>query len=127
MALSQPPNPISKRPVIHANRFYAASGALDQALPAGFFDRFIPASLDVDGIADYQDQDFGYAPPGHRSGDGLIGDTVFIDRNDNGQFEPGEGLAGVAVDLFDSNGTLITSTVTNAMPGKMRRPFSVPT
>ncbi|CAE8661801.1 unnamed protein product, partial [Polarella glacialis] len=31
-ALSKPPNPISKRPVAHANRFYAASGALDQAL-----------------------------------------------------------------------------------------------
>ncbi|CAE8736183.1 unnamed protein product [Polarella glacialis] len=31
-ALSKPPNPISKRPVAHADRFYAASGALDQAL-----------------------------------------------------------------------------------------------
>eukprot|EP00931_Biecheleriopsis_adriatica_P055077 TRINITY_DN3248_c0_g1_i1.p1 TRINITY_DN3248_c0_g1~~TRINITY_DN3248_c0_g1_i1.p1 ORF type:complete len:773 (+),score=235.67 TRINITY_DN3248_c0_g1_i1:283-2319(+) len=31
-ALSKPPNPISKRPVPHANRFYAVSGALDQGL-----------------------------------------------------------------------------------------------
>jgi len=32
LALSKPPHPISKRPVLHANRFYAASGALDQGL-----------------------------------------------------------------------------------------------
>lgn len=32
MALAKAPNPISKRPVPHANRFYAASGALEQGL-----------------------------------------------------------------------------------------------
>lgn len=33
-ALSHPPHPISKRPVLHANRFYAAAGALDAGLLA---------------------------------------------------------------------------------------------
>eukprot|EP00930_Biecheleria_cincta_P075651 TRINITY_DN6282_c0_g1_i1.p1 TRINITY_DN6282_c0_g1~~TRINITY_DN6282_c0_g1_i1.p1 ORF type:complete len:752 (+),score=146.68 TRINITY_DN6282_c0_g1_i1:62-2317(+) len=32
MALSRAPSPISKRPVPHANKFYVASGALDQGL-----------------------------------------------------------------------------------------------
>jgi uncharacterized protein YbdZ (MbtH family) len=32
---------------------------------------------------------------------GSIGDTVFCDANYNGQFDAGEGIAGVAVDLFD--------------------------
>ncbi|GAB4578212.1 MAG: hypothetical protein Fur0022_09460 [Anaerolineales bacterium] len=50
-------------------------------------------------------QDFGYAPSGHGSGDGLIGDTIFLDRNGNGTPEVGEGLEGVRVDLFqDTNG-----------------------
>jgi hypothetical protein len=44
-----------------------------------------------------------------------IGDKVFIDANGNGQQDTGEaGLAGVAVDLLDAGGTVLSSTVTDA-------------
>ncbi|MCI5224721.1 MAG: hypothetical protein D3924_19140, partial [Candidatus Electrothrix sp. AR4] len=59
--------------------------------------------------------DFGYAPPGHNSGEGLIGDTIFLDFNGNGSVNVGEGLEGVTVQLYDSGGTvLVRSTVTNS-------------
>jgi uncharacterized repeat protein (TIGR01451 family) len=50
-------------------------------------------------------QDFGYAPTGHGAGDGLIGDTIFLDRDGGNDYDPGEGLEGVGVRLFtDTNG-----------------------
>ena len=52
--------------------------------------------------------DFGYNRPG------AIGDKVFYDSNGNGIQDLGEpGLEGVTVKLLDSNGNVITSTVTN--------------
>jgi len=57
--------------------------------------------------------DFGYAPPGHGPGEGLIGDTIFLDRDGDGQFDPGEGLEGVIVNLRDSQGNIIARTVTD--------------
>jgi len=67
-------------------------------------------------------QDFGYAPANHGSGDGLIGTTVFLDRDGNGSPNPGEGLEGVTVYLYkDANGNgvydpgepMLASTVTD--------------
>jgi uncharacterized repeat protein (TIGR01451 family) len=67
-------------------------------------------------------QDFAYAPPGHDSGEGLIGDTIFYDRDASGTFSPGEGMEGVRVELYrDTNGDgnydagepLLASTFTN--------------
>ncbi|MCI5220926.1 MAG: hypothetical protein D3914_17445, partial [Candidatus Electrothrix sp. LOE2] len=64
--------------------------------------------------SDDLDQDFGYAPVGHGPGEGLIGDTVFLDLNNDGNVNPGEGIEGVTVQLYDSTGTtLLQSTVTN--------------
>ncbi len=63
--------------------------------------------------ADNLDQDFGYTPPGQDPGEGLIGDTVFLDYNSDGLPDPGEGIEGVTVDLHDGNGTVIASTVTD--------------
>lgn len=57
--------------------------------------------------------DFAYAPSGHDSGEGLIGDTIFLDRDGDGAFDPGEGLEGVTVDLRNSSGQLVGTTVTN--------------
>lgn len=58
-------------------------------------------------------QDFGYAPPGQTSTGGLIGDTIFLDRNGDG-FTPGEGLEGVTVRLYTDDGTtLLAVTTTN--------------
>lgn len=55
-------------------------------------------------------QDFGYAPVDHGSVDGLIGDTVFHDRNNNSMPDPGEGLEGVQVTLTYPNGVTLTTT-----------------
>jgi hypothetical protein len=72
----------------------------------------------VDGINDDLDQDFGYAPPGHTGGDGLIGDTIFMDTGNgsggapNGQPDPGEGLEGVVVRLYDATGTTLLAITT---------------
>jgi hypothetical protein len=60
------------------------------------------------------DADFAYAPVGHDTNEGLIGDTIFHDRNASGTFDAGEGLEGVTVWLYAANGTtLLATTVTN--------------
>ncbi len=51
------------------------------------------------------DQDFGYTPAVQTPSTGLIGDTIFLDRNNNHTFEAGEGLEGVTVQLYASDGT----------------------
>ncbi len=49
---------------------------------------------------------------------GSIGDMVFLDANGNGLFDPGEsGVSGVRVDLYASNGTYLTSTLTDGAGG----------
>ncbi len=59
-------------------------------------------------------QDFGYAPEGHSTGEGLIGDTVFIDTDGSGGLTAGEGVEGVTVNLYDAAGTtLVDTTVTD--------------
>ncbi len=50
-------------------------------------------------------QDFGFAPLGQTTGEGLIGDTIFLDRDLGGDYDAGEGLEGVIVRLYsDTNG-----------------------
>jgi hypothetical protein len=45
----------------------------------------------------------------------LLGDTVFIDANENGVQDPGEpGIQGVEVDLYDQNNVPIAQTFTDA-------------
>ncbi len=63
--------------------------------------------------ADNLDQDFGYTPPGQDPGEGLVGDTVFLDYNGDGLPDPGEGIEGVTVDLHDGAGNVIATTVTD--------------
>ncbi len=67
-------------------------------------------------------QDFGYAPVGQTTGEGLIGDTIFADRDLGNDYDPGEGLEGVVVRLYsDTNGDgnydagepLLSATVTD--------------
>ncbi len=63
-------------------------------------------------IADKLDQDFGYRPI--RKGNGIIGDRIFHDVNSNGVQDAGDqGLEGVIVRVFDSNGNLVDSVVTD--------------
>jgi hypothetical protein len=60
------------------------------------------------------DTDFGYAPAGQNQGEGLIGDTIYLDRANYGVIDPGEGLEGVTVRLYNyTTGTLVATTVTN--------------
>ncbi len=72
------------------------------------------STITVDGTSNYLDQDFGYAPPGQTSGKGMIGDTIFLDRDSSNTFNAGEGLEGVKVTLYDSTGTTpLATTYTN--------------
>jgi fimbrial isopeptide formation D2 family protein/uncharacterized repeat protein (TIGR01451 family) len=60
-------------------------------------------------------QDFGYRGPGR------IGDTVFLDANGNGAFDPGEGVTGVGVTLagdVDGDGTAETYTARTDAAGR---------
>jgi len=57
------------------------------------------------------DQDFGYNDPA--ANPGSIGDTVFFDQDGDGQPGATEGIQGVIVELYDSNGVLIASTTTD--------------
>ncbi len=46
---------------------------------------------------------------------GKIGDTVWLDTNGDGNYEPGEsGIAGVTVTLYDSLGNVVATDVTDA-------------
>ncbi|MEI2781435.1 MAG: SdrD B-like domain-containing protein [Candidatus Competibacter sp.] len=56
------------------------------------------------------DQDFGYTARGQQPGLGLIGDTIFLDGDGNGQPGPGEGIGGVTVRLYDATGTNLLAT-----------------
>ena len=69
----------------------------------------------IDGVSDSLDQDFGFVTDGHTAGQGLIGDTIYLDANGDGDQDTGEsGLAGVVVQIFDATGsTLLATTTTN--------------
>ncbi len=67
----------------------------------------------VDGVNNNLLQDHGYAPPGHDADEGLIGDTIFLDRDGDNSLDAGEGLEGVVVSLYDTSNTLLATTVTN--------------
>jgi uncharacterized repeat protein (TIGR01451 family) len=72
----------------------------------------------VAGTTDYPTADFGYAPAGHDgTTEGMIGNTVFLDRPQggvapNGSPDPGEGIEGVTVELYDAAGTTLLGTTT---------------
>lgn len=54
------------------------------------------------GVASDLSQNFSYTVPGQAPGEGLIGDTVYLDLNGDGDQDPGEpGLEGVTVKLCD--------------------------
>lgn len=67
-------------------------------------------TLTVNGTSGYADEDFGYAPLGQTPTTGMIGDTVFLDRNANNTADTGEGMQGVLVQLYDSTGTTVLAT-----------------
>jgi len=79
----------------------------DPANPGGF----VPVSPNVSRVdldsagadptpVDDLGQDFGYIDPNIGTGDGSIGDTIFLDQNNSGFPDAGEGVEGVTVQLF---------------------------
>jgi len=60
--------------------------------------------LDSLGVSDTpiddRDQDFGYVSDDAGGGIGSIGDMIFLDQDNSGSFDPGEGIEGVTVQLF---------------------------
>ena len=70
----------------------------------------------ANGSSSYLNQDFGFAPERQAPGLGLIGNTVFLDRDgDGGAPQEGEGMQGMTVDLYDSTGTnRVATTATDA-------------
>jgi uncharacterized repeat protein (TIGR01451 family) len=58
-------------------------------------------------------QDFGYTPTGQTSVLGAIGDTVFLDANNDNNFDQGEGIEGVVVALYNTIGDKIAQTATD--------------
>ncbi|WP_170265680.1 IPTL-CTERM sorting domain-containing protein [Thiohalocapsa marina] len=99
-------------------------GELNNGLdPDSRFDQ--QAAVSVDGTSDQLAMDFGYMAygmhsysdiPGLIGSSGLIGDLVFLDRNGNGEADPGEGLQGVRVELFEPSDldNPVAWTTTNA-------------
>ncbi|MGZ8243096.1 SdrD B-like domain-containing protein, partial [Methylomagnum sp.] len=85
-------------------------GLVQTGDPDGGFDGRSAAS--VDGNADNLTQDHGYAPLNHGASDGLIGDTVFLDRDGDSAPDADEGLEGVTVELY-SGITLLASATTD--------------
>ncbi len=72
------------------------------------------STVTVDGTEDNLLQDFGFAPSAHLPNQGIIGNTIFIDTNNDFAISPGEGAEKVAVNLFESDGTtLVATTQTN--------------
>jgi len=62
--------------------------------------------IDLSPNEEHLTADFGYAPPV-----GSIGDTIWIDANNNGIQDPGEpGVFNVTVTLTDSDGTVLETT-----------------
>ncbi len=72
------------------------------------------STITVDGTEDNLLQNFGFAPSAHLPNQGIIGNTIFIDTNNDFAISPGEGAEKVAVNLFESDGTtLVATTQTN--------------
>ena len=101
------------------------AGILKQLQPTYDFDGPAPGSGIVSGfgisaVADLAPagtllHDFGYTAAGQTTATGLIGDTIFLDLDNDGAPDAGEGLAGVTVRLYASDGTtLLGTTATDA-------------
>lgn len=73
-----------------------------------------PTHASSTGVAD-NDQAFGYSPSEPQTNIGVIGDTIYLDRDGDGMADTGEGLEGVRVDLYAADGvTLLATRYTDA-------------
>ena len=101
-----------------AKFFEGTSVPADQQLVFGF-------QVDNDGEADvkfvglsedtFTDNPFNPKIPGNQPTAAYVGDFVWLDANGNGIQDGGEsGVAGVTVQLYDSNGNVVATTTTAA-------------
>ncbi len=91
---------------------YRLGGLMQTEDPDATVNARTPVS--VDGASAYSGYDFGYIAGSYRPGTGLIGDTIYFDRNTNSTFESGEGIEGVRVGLYTTNGVLLGLATTDA-------------
>ncbi len=85
--------------------------------PSGILDR--RCTVVANGANSIRDQDFGFAPEHQAPGLGLIGRTVFHDRDgDGGEPQYGEGLQNVTVNLYDATGTNRIGTALTDVDGR---------
>lgn len=97
----------------------------DTTNPASGLVTGLGISAITDLAADNLNQDFAYIPYDHQtddSTDAIIGDTIFLDRDGGNDYDAGEGLEGVTVELyldtnadgnFDAGEPRVASVVTN--------------
>ncbi|GIW78815.1 MAG: hypothetical protein KatS3mg105_0622 [Gemmatales bacterium] len=87
------------------------AGVTQTVDPDGTLDNTSTVTL-TDAAPTDLDQDFGYRV------DGQVGDTIFLDVNNNGIADPGEGISGVTVTLtgdYDGDGFVeVLTTTTDA-------------
>jgi len=67
------------------------------------------------GATDDLNENFGYVPNGHTSGESFIGNKIFLDENGDGNYSTTEsGIEGVEVQLLDgSTNAVLATTTTN--------------
>ncbi len=83
-------------------------------MPAG--DDHYQISVAADAVVTHLD--FGFnVDPAAPDAQGSIGDRVFLDADEDGVFDTGEGIAGVTVNLLDSGGNIVATTTTGADGG----------
>jgi uncharacterized repeat protein (TIGR01451 family) len=61
-------------------------------------------TVTLNGTTNVAGIDFGYTPSEQGLTTGIIGDTVFLDRDGDGSFDVGEGMRGVTVYLYAADG-----------------------
>lgn len=67
----------------------------------------------ADGSSSYLAEDFGYTPQTQAPATNLIGDTIYIDQNNNHLADESEGQEGVRANLYNAGGVLIASATTD--------------
>ena len=91
------------------------AGLVQTGDPDGGLDR--RSTTVLDGVNDDLNQDHGFADGTQEPGLGLIGDSVFMDRDGDGLPGVGEGIQGATVNLYDGAGTTLLATTVSDLNG----------
>ena len=91
------------------------AGLVQTGDPDGGLDRRSTAVLN--GVNDNLDQDHGFTSQTQEPDHGLIGDSIFLDRDGDSLPGVGEGIQGATVNLYDSTGTTLLGTTVSDLNG----------